>query len=55
MQSSSEARPRDQRSSRRREERDTGEERPHLASSDLCQASTCLPGLDQWKDDGRMF
>lgn len=29
--------------------------RSHLASSDLCQASTCLPGLDQRRDSEGMF
>lgn len=24
-------------------------------ASDLCQASTCLPGLDQWRDSEGMF
>lgn len=27
----------------------------HLASSDLYQASTCLPGLDQWRDSEGCF
>lgn len=28
--------------------------RSHLAS-DLCWASSCLPGLDQWRDSEGMF